>query len=235
MTTMTEIEAKIAPAILSHSQWLLDLAQNGGVFSDEDAMRMQDLAIALKYRPELDLLGDFEFKVGSTYPTRGGRLVTIVRKTDTKGYECVQGDDMIPTSGYRYARSTGTCDHGRCTGAQGDDPMNLVPIEITDERIVGPRQWEERRLLVLSTAHLTATTARMLSETDPKDWYFAGGRYGDYGFFVYALDKDDHIKDSWRLPRELYEVMSFARRNGFTNILFDRDADRINELPCWEW
>ncbi|MGV1754876.1 DUF5983 family protein [Agrobacterium sp. CG674] len=239
MTTMAEHEAKIkaqtAPEILSHSEWLRDMAQNDGVFSDEDAGRMVDLANALRFRPELDLLGNFNFKIGGTYPTRGGRLVTIVRKTDTKGYECVQGDDMVITSGYRYARSTGTHDHGRCTGGEGDDLCNLIPIEITDERITGPRQWEERRLLVLSTAHLRADTAKMLTDTDPKDWCFAGDHYGEYGFFVYALHKEDHIKDSWKLPKELQDVMAFARRNGFTNILFDRDADAIEELPSWEW
>lgn len=235
MTTMAEIEAKIDPTILSHSDWLMDLAQNEGVFSDDDAKRMRDLALALKYRPELDRLGDFEFQIGKTYPTRGGRLVTIVSKTDTKGYECVQGDDMISTSGYRYARSTGTHDHGRCTGSEGDNPNNLIPIEITDERIVGPKQWEERRLLVISTAHLQQSTAQLLDDTEPKDWPFAGGHYGDAGYFVYALDNEAHIKDAWRAPKELYAVMMFARQNGFTNILFDRDADTIAELPTWDW
>lgn len=232
MTTMAEIEAKIDPRTLAHSKYLWGLAEK---LPAEDRKRLRDISVILKYRPDIDMTGDFQFEIGKTYPTRGGRLVTIVRKTGTEGYECVQGDDMTSQSGYRYSRSDSTADNGRLTGAEGEDLLNLLPIEITDERIVGPRQWEERRLLVLSTAHLQATTAHMLTNTDPKDWYFAGGLYGEYGFFVYALDRDDYIKDSWRLPKELYEVMMFARRHGFTNILFDRDADRIEELPTWEW
>jgi hypothetical protein len=231
MTTMAEHEAKIDPITLAHSDYLWEIAENMplGV-----RRRLRDISIALKYRPDIDMKGDFQFEVGKTYPTRGGRLVTIVRKTDTDGYECVQGDDMTPKSGYRYSRSTATADHGRCTGAEGEDEMNLLPIEITDHRIIGAKHLEERRLLVLSTAHLSEETAKWLTETPCDQWNFTGGLYSEYGFFVYAID-DDPAGSSCKIQKDLQDVMKWARRRGFNNILFDRDAEQVVGLRTWEW
>lgn len=133
---MTEVT--VDPATLAHSEYLWELAGRQDLpLSNEDRLRLRDISVLLKYRPDIDMTGDFQFEVGKTYPTRGGKLVTVVGKTDTKGYECVQGDDMEPHLGYRYSRSTSTGDHGRSTGGPGDNPNNLLPVEIVDPRIVG--------------------------------------------------------------------------------------------------
>lgn len=133
---MTEVT--LDPATLAHSEYLWRMAERQDLpLSNEDRQRLRDVSILLKYRPDIDMTGDFQFEVGKTYPTRGGKLVTVIGKTDTKGYECVQGDDMEPQLGYRYCRSTGTADHGRSTGGPGDNPNNLLPIEIVDPRIAG--------------------------------------------------------------------------------------------------
>ncbi len=48
---------------------------------------------------------------------------------------------------------------------------------------------EAHTFVVVSTAHLTAQTARHLDNTPAKEWPCVGGPYGDYGWFVYAMKK----------------------------------------------
>jgi hypothetical protein len=131
-------EVKVESATLAHSNYLWKMAgQKDLPLSEEDRQRLRDVSILLQSRPDIDMTGDFQFEVGKTYPTRGGKLVTIIGKTATREYECVQGDDMEPQLGYRYCRSTGTYDHGRATGSSGDADRNLLPVEITDPRVAG--------------------------------------------------------------------------------------------------
>jgi hypothetical protein len=135
-------------AALAHSDYLWQLSERKDLpLTQEDRQRLRDASVLLKYRPDIDMTGDFQFEVGKTYPTRGGHLVTIVSKTDDKGYECAQGDDgASPERGYRYSRSTGTGDQGRCTGSSGGCERDLIPIEITDPRIT--KSATEKELLV---------------------------------------------------------------------------------------
>lgn len=91
---------------------------------------------------------------------------------------------------------------------------------------------EIRKLLVLSTAHLTAETINRLECTFTDDWPAVGGDYGEYGWVFYAHDEKAGIgKD--QIPDDLWNVMVFARKQGCDNILFDRDAEIIPELPHW--
>jgi len=73
-------------------------------------------------------MGYKRFELGKTYMTNAGVAVKIVGVVDTKGYECVQGDDFgdDPKGGHRYNRPG---DLGRCTGTDhdGSDPRNLIP------------------------------------------------------------------------------------------------------------
>ena len=54
----------------------------------------------------------FMFEVGKTYTTKQGDEVTVLGRTDLKGYECLECSD----GRYRYDRSTHNEDAGRCTG-----------------------------------------------------------------------------------------------------------------------
>ena len=54
----------------------------------------------------------FMFEVGKTYTTKQGDEVTVLGRTDLKGYECLECSD----GRYRYDRSTDSEDAGRCTG-----------------------------------------------------------------------------------------------------------------------
>lgn len=58
----------------------------------------------------------FMFKVGKTYKTLSGKEVTVLDRTNIKGYEC-----LICSDGkYRYDRSTHNLDAGRITGSDHD-------------------------------------------------------------------------------------------------------------------
>lgn len=94
---------------------------------------------------------------------------------------------------------------------------------------------EIRKLMVLSTSHVTAATAARLGSTDPRtEWPFCGGHYGEYGFFGYCSESNIGEGDR-HIPDELFAVMQFARAQGCDNVLFDRDADPVDALPTWEW
>lgn len=89
---------------------------------------------------------------------------------------------------------------------------------------------EFRKVLVLSTAHVTAQTAAMLNSTPLQDWPVLGGQYGDWGWFIYA--HDDNCEPA--MPDDLWRVCEFARAQGCDNILFDCDAGVIDELPEYD-
>lgn len=151
--------------VLAHSEYLWQMADRKDLpLTQEDRQRLRDASILMKYRPDIDMSGDFQFEVGKTYPTRGGTLVTIIGKTEDKGYECAQGDDgSSPETGYRYSRSTGTGDQGRCTASRGDDKRNLLPIEIVDPRIT--KSAAEKELLVRKAEEVGAWLDTQRNET----------------------------------------------------------------------
>ena len=92
---------------------------------------------------------------------------------------------------------------------------------------------EKRTILVLSTGHLSAATANLLTTKDTKDWPCCGGPYGPHGWFVYAHDENGEGKE--RIPDDLFAIMQFAKTQECHNILFDCDADLIEELPQFSW
>lgn len=59
----------------------------------------------------------FKFEIGKEYKTQAGETVTVLGRTDLRGYEC-----LICSDGrYRYDRSTpDDSDAGRCTGTAHD-------------------------------------------------------------------------------------------------------------------
>jgi hypothetical protein len=146
--SMDHLYKNIHPEALKHSDFLVKLSKSLEI-PPEDAKRLRDIASGLRFRPELDMVEDFRFEVGKVYPTREGKLVKIIEDNGNRfgmiGYECVCGDDgesytdekgNVHVLAWRYNRSTGTYDAGRCTGSPDDKPRNLLPIEITDERVL---------------------------------------------------------------------------------------------------
>lgn len=91
---------------------------------------------------------------------------------------------------------------------------------------------EIRKILVLSTAHVTAETAILLNETDCQKWPLVGGPYSEYGWFVSAHDGDALDRET---SPDLIAVIAYAKSKDCSMILFDRDADTVDELPTYEW
>jgi hypothetical protein len=92
---------------------------------------------------------------------------------------------------------------------------------------------EFRKILVLSTAHVTAKTAAMLNSTPQPKWPVCGGPYGPWGWFIYAHDENCG-EGADAIPDDLFAVLTFARAQGCDNVLFDADADVIDDLPEYD-
>lgn len=58
----------------------------------------------------------FMFSIGEKYLTQSGNVITILGRTDLRGYECLECSD----GKYRYDRSTHNDDAGRVTGTEHD-------------------------------------------------------------------------------------------------------------------
>jgi hypothetical protein len=95
---------------------------------------------------------------------------------------------------------------------------------------------EIRKVLVLSTSHVSEETADWLDGAfDPFNLNLgvspvSGGHYDSAGWFVYVPTEMNP-----KFPDDLEAVIQFARDNGVQHLLFDRDADRIEGLPVYEW
>lgn len=91
-----------------------------------------------------------------------------------------------------------------------------------------------RTLVVVGTAHVTEQSAKLLDTIPSEKWPCMGGRYGDYGWFLYAHEENPGIgKDA--IPDDIFAVMTWARQEGFEYALVDRDGDIIDELPVYDW
>lgn len=86
---------------------------------------------------------------------------------------------------------------------------------------------EMQPLLILSTSHVSETTARMLDATPVTNWPAPGGHYNGYGWFLYAGHDEG--------PEDLRKLFDFARNNLCHYILLDRDASVVEELPVYDW
>lgn len=93
---------------------------------------------------------------------------------------------------------------------------------------------ETLKVVTISTGHVASATATMLDNIPLADWPCAGGPYADYGWFVYAHDENCG-EGLQHIPDDLFAVMTWARQNGFSHILLDRDADRVDGLPFHDW
>lgn len=90
---------------------------------------------------------------------------------------------------------------------------------------------ETPRMLVLSTAHVTAETVRLF-RYHPSSLPLHFRKGVNYGWFIplYELDEDD--LNSWR--PDLLAIRSLAEANDCTWIMLDRDAEIVPDLPTYE-
>jgi hypothetical protein len=86
----------------------------------------------------------------------------------------------------------------------------------------------------ISTGHVREATARRLDATPFRQWPCLGGRYGEYGWLVYAHDENSGMGAD-AIPEVLFAVMSWSQKQGCDHVLFDRDGNIVDELPHFDW
>jgi hypothetical protein len=96
---------------------------------------------------------------------------------------------------------------------------------------------EITKMLVLSTSHITAETAQLLEDRERAAIDTTSDRLpvfyskSEYGWFVYVSeDAEDQ-----GYPSDMVEVLRYARSNDCGWLMFDCDADVIEDLPAYEW
>lgn len=112
----------------------------------------------------------FMFEIGKEYETQVGEKVTVLGRTDSRGYECLECSD----GRYRYDRSDGSQDAGRCTGTAHDysDPHNFKRADRTPS-VLGPVR------AVTPNALGQATGAGVCARSPAPECYTAGGNNGE--------------------------------------------------------
>lgn len=80
---------------------------------------------------------------------------------------------------------------------------------------------EITKMLVISTGHLTEETCNSGK---------IGYEKGEYGVFVWVPPEVD--EDA---PQDLRVCHHLARINDCDWLMFDRDADTVDELPLYDW
>ena len=90
-----------------------------------------------------------------------------------------------------------------------------------------------RRVLDLSTAHLPEHLgSHGLSSQDGVIAYDLDG----YGWLMWVPpDPDSHAAGYPTLPAQVLTIQRYARQRICDYVLFDQDADTIDDLPTWDW
>ena len=91
-----------------------------------------------------------------------------------------------------------------------------------------------RRMLNLPTAHLP----QRLGTPDGLD-RVAGivAHTTDVGVLLWAPDDPDESAQAMAdpVPNVILAIQRYARTRGCAYVLVDADADRVDDLPFWEW
>ncbi len=89
------------------------------------------------------------------------------------------------------------------------------------------------RYLDCSTTHITEETMRLLDRGQESGLRIAVAPY-EYGVFVTVPD-DAESQQEGDMPKDLVEVLKFARQRGCYVVRFDSDGCDYDELPRFEW
>jgi len=116
-----------------------------------------------------------------------------------------------------------------------EDRLQLRKLRVDPVTGIDHEELEYGGYLVLSNSHITEATAAQLDEwaqTDPTDCPLAVAN-SQYGWFVSANPVAP--ADRHRIPADLVAALTFARDQGCTYLLLDRDAGTTKHLPEYEW
>ncbi|PZR92285.1 MAG: hypothetical protein DI537_13955 [Stutzerimonas stutzeri] len=100
-----------------------------------------------------------------------------------------------------------------------------------------PTALETPKMLVLSTAHITAWTARNfdLLTDDVPDIFFPKLSPHDDEELGWIIPIGPDIEWSHMVSEDLVAIRKVAEREGCSWIMLDRDGDTIEELPSYDW
>jgi hypothetical protein len=98
---------------------------------------------------------------------------------------------------------------------------------------------EIAKMLILSTSHVTNETRLKMEqwaegEADENGFIPTVYRKGDYGWIIHVHEAESEM-DTDRFPEDVTAAIVFARGQGCQWIMYDCDADEIDELPTYEW
>ncbi|CAM4193865.1 hypothetical protein NOLU111490_12275 [Novosphingobium lubricantis] len=94
---------------------------------------------------------------------------------------------------------------------------------------------ETGNYLALSSSHISWQTTVKIDKwltLDPSDRPVSVADT-HYGWFICALRSS--FGDYLEIPDDLFHALTFARDQGCTYLLLDRDAPATDRLPCFEW
>jgi hypothetical protein len=102
---------------------------------------------------------------------------------------------------------------------------------------------EISKVLTLSTGHVTKDIADMLDEFSTYDplvtnCYLEVYNKNNYGWFIHThlgTEEKEIEKLSNEIPQVLWDLMTLARDNGCAWLELDRDAERLEDLPYFDW
>lgn len=93
-----------------------------------------------------------------------------------------------------------------------------------------------RKLLVLSTAHITPQEGELLNNWTPEkfDIPFACGPFENYGWLIFVnLDIDEEI--GWQDFPNIWILFQYAQRHNCDFILLDKDGPLVEDLTIFKW
>lgn len=91
---------------------------------------------------------------------------------------------------------------------------------------------EISKMIALSTAHIKESTIDWISQQEI--FCLPAYQKDDYGWFIFISNKElsDEIEN---IPKDLCDVISFAKDEGCDWLCLDCDGEIIEVLPVYEW
>ena len=227
---MIAIEREQLHSALRESQPVAGSSANDVVTALLDGVKQQadaddpHVVIDMTERPWATFLQDIVRRSGTI-----DEIVVIASFTSARSdSDCFGGGVILITAGAIIAKSTSHILDDMRDKARPVSPTPTKPATRTVDTSL-----DTRTLVVISTGHVSIETGTMLDDTACAEWPCIGGGYSTYGWFVYAHEENLGLGDD-RIPDDLFAVMTWARRHGFAHVLFDCDADRVDELEWFE-
>lgn len=98
-----------------------------------------------------------------------------------------------------------------------------------------PTMPEIHKMLVMSTAHVSEETAKLIDEAYDRKHAWAPAFARAEGWLFYVGDENPVVKHGLDYPEEFAALFSFAMEQGCTWLMLDRDGDTVDNLPTFEW